>query len=103
MLDPEANFVIAVEVKGTLRAGRLPWLTKRELTQMSRQWLDQKDNPTMSEFEFDSADIYGAVIALNFAEMTIRGALTRDFVNYRPVASASQIVWPRLERCPERS
>lgn len=91
VFDPAKEVVIAVEVKGTLRAGRLPWLTRREKSQMSREWLDQKDNPTMAEFDFDSADIYGAVIAVNFSEMVIRAALTKDFVDFRPAASLLQV------------
>lgn len=91
MLDPEVETVLAIEVKGTLRAGRLPWLTKRELTQMSPAWLDQKDNPAMAEFGVDSADVYGAVIAINFAEMRIRAALTQDFVEFKPAMRLSHI------------
>jgi Holliday junction resolvase-like predicted endonuclease len=91
VFDPVEEAAIAVEVKGTLRAGRLPWLTRREKTQMSREWLDQKDNPTMAEFEFSSEQIYGAVVAVNLSEMVYRAVLTQDFVEYKPVVEASQI------------
>lgn len=40
--------VFAVEVKGILRARRVPRLTRGELEQMSEAWVDKPDNPGMT-------------------------------------------------------
>ena len=83
--------VIAVEVKGTLTAGRIPPLSRRELTQMSAEWIDKADNPGMADLGLRSADIYGAVTVINFADMTWRIALTADFSVLAPVAHIGQL------------
>jgi hypothetical protein len=83
--------VIAVEVKGTLTAGRIPRLSRRELTQMSVDWVDKADNPGMAHLGLCSADIYGAVAVINFADMTWRIALTADFSALSPVVHIAQL------------
>jgi hypothetical protein len=83
--------IVAVEVKGTLTAGRIPRLSRREMTQMSAEWVDKADNPGMAELELHSADIYGAVAVINFADMTWRMALTSDFSALIPVTRAGQL------------
>jgi hypothetical protein len=83
--------VIAVEVKGTLTAGRIPRLSRHELTQMSAEWVDKADNPGMAELGLRSADIYGAVAVINFADMTWRIALTADFSALSPVIPIGQL------------
>ena len=83
--------IVAVEVKGTLTAGRIPRLSRREMTQMSAEWVDKADNPGMAELELRSTDIYGAVAVVNFADMTWRAALTADFLALRPVIRIGQL------------
>lgn len=83
--------VVAVEVKGTLTAGRIPRLSRREMTQMSAEWVDKADNPGMAEFGLRSADIYGAVAVVNFADLTWRVAMTADFSALRPVIHLGQL------------
>jgi hypothetical protein len=90
--------VVAVEVKGTLIAGRIPRLSRREITQMSAKWVDKADNPGMAELELRSVDIYGAVAVINFADMTWRTALTSDFSALTPIAQAGQLT--RLDWLP---
>ncbi len=90
LLTPDGN-VVAVEVKGTLVSGRVPRLSRREMTQMSSAWVDKSDNPAMAELELHSEDIYGAVAAVNFADMIWRIALTSDFTALVPVASFEQL------------
>ena len=51
MLSPAADHVLAIEVKGTLRAGRVPRLSRRATLQMSAAWVDKRDNPGMAEWE----------------------------------------------------
>lgn len=89
-LTPDGK-VVAVEVKGTLVAGRIPRLTRREMRQMSAAWIDKADNPGMAELELQSEDIYGAVAAVNFADMIWRIALTSDFTALVPVANLEQL------------
>jgi hypothetical protein len=83
--------IVAVEVKGTLVAGRIPRLSHREVTQMSTAWLDKADNPGLAELELQACDLYGAVAVLNFADMAWRIALTADFSVLRPVARREQL------------
>jgi hypothetical protein len=83
--------VVAVEVKGTFTAGRIPRLSRREMAQMSAEWVDKADNPGMAEFGLRSADIYGAVAVVNFADLSWRIALTADFSALRPVLHIGQL------------
>ncbi len=83
--------VLAIEVKGTLVAGRIPPLSRRELVQMSAAWIDKADNPGMAELGLDSADVYGGVVIINFAELTWRAALTPDFVSLLPVRVTEEL------------
>lgn len=91
MLTPDAEAVLAIEVKGTLRSGRIPRLSRRDVVQMSAAWVDKRDNPGMAEWDLESADVYGAVIAVNFADFTMRAALTEDFERFRPLASLDEL------------
>ena len=83
--------VIAVEVKGTLTAGHIPRLSRREISQMSIEWVDKADNSGMAELRLRSADVYGAVAVINFADMTWRIALTADFSALSPVTHLGQL------------
>jgi hypothetical protein len=85
------NKVVAVEVKGTLVANRIPRLSRREVAQMSAAWIDKADNPGMTELAASSEDIYGAVAAVNFADMNWRVALTSDFTVLFPVTRIGQL------------
>lgn len=87
VLHLECEMVFAVEVKGTLRPRRVPRLTRGELEQMSAAWVDKPDNPAMTGADLRSDDVYGAVAVVNFADMTLRVALTADFATVRPVTS----------------
>jgi DNA/RNA non-specific endonuclease len=89
-LTPDEK-IVAVEVKGTLVAGRIPRLSRREMTQMSAAWVDKADNPGMAELRLESADIYGAVVGINFADMTWRIAATADFSTLSPVIRIEQL------------
>ena len=89
-LTPDDN-VVAVEVKGTLVPGRVPRLSRRELVQMSAAWVDKADNPGMAELGLASDDVYGAVVAVNFADLTWRAAMTDDFVVLHPVERLEQL------------
>ena len=40
----------------------------------------------------ESADVYGAVIAVNFADMAVRAVASDDFVAWRPVAFLAELV-----------
>jgi hypothetical protein len=46
----------------------------------------------MAELGLESADVYGAVVAVNFADLTWRMAMTDDFVSLRPVTDAAQLL-----------
>jgi hypothetical protein len=91
MLSPQADHVLAIEVKGTLRAGVVPRLSRRAVLQMSAAWVDKADNPGMAEWQLDSADVYGAVIAVNFADMTLRVVVSTDFCSWRAVTSLEDL------------
>lgn len=94
------DLVIAVEVKGTLVAGRIPRLSRGELTQMSASWMNKADNPGMTELGLDSADVYGGVVIINFAELTWRSSLTTDFAALIPITDMEQLADPGWLRSP---
>ena len=91
MLSPECKDVLAIEVKGTLRAGHVPRLSRRAVAQMSAAWIDKADNPGMGEWELNSDDVYAAVVAVNFADMWVRAAVSSDLERWRPVASLDDL------------
>lgn len=85
MLGPGAERVFAIEVKGTLRRLRWPRLRSADLMQMDVAWLDRTDNPAMGEWEIEGADVYGAVVVVNFDALAYKVVLTRDLVHWVPV------------------
>ncbi|MFZ0060258.1 MAG: hypothetical protein WAL35_09490 [Acidimicrobiales bacterium] len=89
-----SDLVVAIEVKGTLVSRRIPRLSRREVAQMSVEWVDKGDNPGMVELGLESVDVYGGVVAVNFADATWRTALTTDFVKFLPVATRQQLADP---------
>lgn len=93
-LHPETGVILAVEVKGTLRPGRWPRLSRGELQQMSAAWIDKADNPGMAEWDLRAEDIRGAVIRINFADRRWRAALTDDFETLVPVDDLDQLALP---------
>lgn len=103
MLHLEAEMLFAVEVKGTLAPGRVPGLTRGEMQQMSGAWVDKPDNPAMTNWGLGSQDVYGALAAVNFADMTLRVALTSDFVEFSAVRSESWLRTPAWLAGPAKS
>jgi hypothetical protein len=90
-LAPEGDRVLAVEVKGTLRAGRWPRISQRKAAQMSAAWVDKADNPGMANWDLESDDVYAAIVAVNFADMAYRVAMTSNFAKFQPVLSIEQL------------
>ena len=91
MASPTLDHVLAIEVKGSLRARSVPRLSRRAVMQMSAAWVDKRDNPGMAEWELQSADVYGAVIAVSFAEMVVRAIVSEDFERWRGVAALEDL------------
>jgi hypothetical protein len=91
MLAPTADRVIVLEVKGTLRAHRLPRLAHGELLQLSAAWTDKSDNPGMTELGLTSDDVYSGFAVVQFAEREYRFGLSRDFKTLQPVESIGQL------------
>ncbi len=58
---------------------------------MSAEWVDRADNPGMAELGLRSAEVYGAVAVINFADMIWRIALTADFSMLSPVTHLGQL------------
>ncbi len=85
------DVVVAIEVKGTLVPGRVPRLSAGEIAQMSAAWVDKIDNPGMAELGLASTDVYGGVSVVNFADLTWRAALTRDFLDFEPINAQEQL------------
>jgi DNA/RNA non-specific endonuclease len=90
LLTPDGK-IVAVEVKGTLVARRIPRLSRRELGQMTTAWVDKADNPGMVELGLNSTDVYGAVSIINFADMTWPIAITANFAELRPITRLEQL------------
>lgn len=83
-----AGQVLALEVKGTLRAHARPRLGRSRERQMSLAWLNSPTNPAMVEWGLTGLDTYGGVAHVNFAVMTWRLVLTGDYETWLPVESA---------------
>lgn len=94
MLHLTCEMVFVVELKGTLRAGRIPRMTRGELDQMSAGWIDKPSNPGMIDTGLSSEDVYAAIAVVNFAEQTLRVVLSENFVTFVPVTSADQLADP---------
>ena len=94
MLHPANEMVFAIEVKGTLRSGFIPRLTSGDLAQMSSAWIDKRGNPAMVGAALESADVFGAIAAINPTDLTLRVALTTDFAVFRPVAGDGELSAP---------
>jgi Holliday junction resolvase-like predicted endonuclease len=80
-----AGEVVAIEVKGTFRRGAVPRLGRGRLLQMSLEWLSSPANPAMVEWGLEGADVYAAILVVDFADRSWRVALTRDYETFRPV------------------
>ena len=59
---------------------------------MSAAWMDEADNPGMAARDLQSEGVYGAAVAVNFAERTLRAAVSEDFVRWRPVPALAELV-----------
>ena len=63
---------------------------------MSPAWLDKLDNPGMTEWTLQSADLYGGIILINVARRRCKVGLIRDFkvLQAAPtVAELADIAW----------
>lgn len=83
--------VVAVEVKGTLVPNRLPRLSRREIAQMSAEWIGKADNRAMESLGVRSADIYGGVVTINFSDNVWRAGFTSDFISFQPVTDLGHL------------
>lgn len=92
ILAPDGNTLVAVEVKGTLQPNRIPRLSRRTLDQMSAKWVDKDDNPGMATWDLQSGDVYGAVVVVNFGDMTFRVGFTLDYERLVPVTAEEQLL-----------
>jgi hypothetical protein len=92
----EAGEVIAVEVKGTLRAGRLPRLGRTRHLQMSLEWLNRATNPAMVNCELVGRDVCGAIMSLDFARPQWRAVLSGDFLYFGAERDLSRGAQQRL-------
>jgi hypothetical protein len=92
-LAPDGS-VLAVEVKGTLRAGTIPRLGRSARRQMSVEWLDDPRNPAMAEWDLHALDIYGAIAVVDFTRVAWRAAVTSDYECFTPVQTPEQLRSP---------
>jgi len=90
-LAPEGT-VLALEVKGTLRAGSLPRFSRGALRQMSIEWLNDPTNPAMAEWDLEALDIYGGIAVIDFARNVWRAALTSGYEGFVPVLRDEQLL-----------
>jgi hypothetical protein len=77
--------VLAIEVKGTLRAGTIPPFARGRERQMSVAWLNDRANAAMMDWELEAADTYGALVVVDFPGSSWRAALAFDFEWFVPV------------------
>lgn len=84
VLNGDGDFLVAVEVKGTFRSARWPRPSRGRLAQFSTAWMDSSQNTGMAQWQLSSADLYGMLLLINFADRRYRVLLTDDFDNWRP-------------------
>ena len=92
-LTPDAE-PLAIEVKGTLRAGSIPRFARGQNRQLSIEWLT-RENPAMVEFGFTADDVIGTLAVLDFARNTWRAALSVDHTAFSPVDSVDALLGAR--------
>lgn len=69
---------------------------------MSREWLNDPNNPAMSDWSLTAEDLYAGAIVVDLALAQFRLALSGDFQLYTPISKLDQLDSPRwLE--PRRS
>jgi hypothetical protein len=83
--------VIALEVKGTLRAGTIPRLTPSKPRQMSREWLNSPNNPAMAEWDIAADDLYAGVMIIDLASATAQVAVSDDFDCYQGLGALDDL------------
>jgi hypothetical protein len=88
LLDPNAERLIAIEVKATLRLRYWPRVPGNMDMPV---WLDKLDNPGMAEWNVTSGDVYGAVVLVRFHDSAFKAALTADFEGWLPVTDPRQL------------
>ena len=54
--------------------------------------MDKAGPPGMAAWDLQSEDVYGAAVAVNFADMTLRAAVSEHFVRWRPVPALAELV-----------
>ena len=91
MATPQYEAVFSIEVKGTLQPSRWPRLTRGEIAQMTEEWLDKSGNPGMADHDLAGADVYGAVVLVNFARKQWKAAVTADFRDAHPISDLAQL------------
>lgn len=89
-LSPD-EAILALEVKGTLRPGAVPRLTPSLRRQMSREWLNDPNNPAMAEWSLQADDLYAGAMIVDLALTHFRIALSHDFDLYTPVTHLEQL------------
>jgi hypothetical protein len=82
MFHPETEQLLAVEVKGTLSARRWPRLGGGQLMQMSPEWIERAIGLAIDP-SVAARDLVGAFVAVNFARLAYRVAVSKDFVRWR--------------------
>lgn len=85
------NYVLALEVKGTLRPGAIPRFTPSRLRQMSREWLNDPNNPGMADWSLAADDLFAGVMIVDLAWASFRIALSTDFETYAAVSKLEQL------------
>ena len=92
MLSPPPIAPSRSRSRGTLRPGAVARLSRRAVLQMRAPWMDKADSPGMAAWDLQSEVVYGAAVAVNFADMTLRAAVSEDFVRWHPVPALAELV-----------
>lgn len=91
MLDPAGGTAVAWEVKGTLRRRGFPRLSRRDVSQMSPDWLDRHDGTGMSEWGLAAQDVLGGFVVVSFAQMVMWVGVTADYASIKPIRDEEQL------------
>jgi hypothetical protein len=75
MLSPKADFVLAVQVTGTLQPGRVQPPSRQRNAQLS-SFVMADAGAAATPWDLEGTEIYAGVFAVNFADRVIRASLT---------------------------
>ena len=74
-----------------MRRKGFPRLSRRDVAQMSPDWLDRHDGMGMSEWGLTAADVLGGFVVVSFARMLMWIGVTSDYASIAAIGDEEQL------------